>query len=173
MMAFLLLIRMGLLVVVTAALPIAGAAEGTKIGSQAYENGGLDVGVPAVQTGRIVRDRRQCFSCNPHPRVRTTEARSPPLSERCCCARQHWCCPRLMRLIVPAVGEIGGGGSGAGCGGRSCRGRRARGGMVATGGASGAAGAGAGGDCRRRWGRHGRWWPRTWCCTSQFRHRRR
>jgi hypothetical protein len=53
--------------------------------------------------------------------------------------------PALMRLIVPAVGEIGGGGSGlAAAAGVAAVGAQV-GGMVATGGASGAAGAGAGG----------------------------
>ncbi len=56
-MAFLLLMRMGLLVVITAALPIAGAAGGTKIGSQAYEKMIAWTRVLAVQAGRLVRDR--------------------------------------------------------------------------------------------------------------------
>lgn len=146
-MAFLLLIRMGLLVVVTAALPIAGAAGGTKIGSQAYEKmvawtlafllfkpvGSFVIGVAAM-----------LFMQSAPSREDNGGAITAVVGALLLCSAAL-VLPSLMRLIVPAVGEIGGGGSGmAAAAGVAAVGAQV-GGMVATGGASGAAGAGAGG----------------------------
>ncbi|WP_072691492.1 hypothetical protein [Rhodococcus marinonascens] len=146
MMAFLLLMRMGLLVVIAAALPIAGAAGGTKIGSQAYEKmiawtiafllfkpvGSFVIGVAAMlflQSAPSSDDNGGALTAVVGALLLCSAA---------------LVLPSLMRLIVPAVGAVGGGGSGvAAAAGAAAVGAKV-GGMVATGGASAGAGAASG-----------------------------
>ena len=143
-MAFLLLMRMGLLVVITAALPIAGAAGGTKIGSQAYEKmiawtlafmlfkpvGSFVIGVAAM-----------LFMQSAPSREENGGAMTALIGALLLCSAAL-VLPSLMRLIVPAVGAVGGGGSGmAAAAGAVALGAKV-GGMVATGGASGGAAVG-------------------------------
>lgn len=143
-MAFLLLMRMGLLVVITAALPTAGAAGGTKIGSQAYEKmvawtlalllfkpvGSFVIGVSAM-----------LFMQSAPSRDENGGAMTSLIGALLLCSAAL-VLPALMRLIVPAVGELGGGGSGlAAAAGLVAVGAKV-GGMVATGGASAGASGG-------------------------------
>ncbi|MFZ2178837.1 MAG: hypothetical protein WAW17_33355 [Rhodococcus sp. (in: high G+C Gram-positive bacteria)] len=146
MMAFLLLMRMGLLVVITAALPIAGAAGGTKIGSQAYEKmiawtlafllfkpvGSFVIGVAAM-----------LFMQSAPSRDENGGAMTALIGALLLCSAAL-VLPSLMRLIVPAVGAVGGGGSGlATAAGIAAVGAKV-GAMAATGGASAGAGATSG-----------------------------
>ncbi|WP_372462410.1 hypothetical protein [Rhodococcus pyridinivorans] len=146
MMAFLMLLRTGILVLMAAALPIAGAAGGTKVGSQAYEKmlawtiafllvkpvGAFVIGVSAIlflEATPTITDPENGDGFMALSGVITLCAAALVL-------------PALMRLIVPNVGALGGGGSGlaaaAGLVGLLGGGAKAAG-MVATGGASGAA----------------------------------
>lgn len=144
-MAFLLLMRMGLLVVICAALPIAGAAGGTKVGSQAYEKmiawtlafllfkpvGSFVIGVAAM-----------LFMQSAPSREDNGGAMTALIGALLLCSAAL-VLPSLMRLIVPAVGAMGGGGSGmAAMAGAVAVGAKV-GGMLATGGASGASGVAA------------------------------
>ncbi|KAF0956834.1 hypothetical protein [Rhodococcus sp. T7] len=144
-MAFLLLMRMGLLVVITAALPIAGAAGGTKIGSQAYEKmiawtlafllfkpvGSFVIGVAAM-----------LFMQSAPSRDENGGAMTALIGALLLCSAAL-VLPSLMRLIVPAVGSLGGGGSGlAAAAGLAAVGAKV-GGAIATGGASAGASGGA------------------------------
>lgn len=137
-MAFLLLMRMGLLVVICAALPIAGAAGGTKVGSQAYEKmiawtlafllfkpvGSFVIGVAAM-----------LFMQSAPSREDNGGAMTALIGALLLCSAAL-VLPSLMRLIVPAVGAMGGGGSGmAAMAGAVAVGAKV-GGMLATGGAS-------------------------------------
>jgi hypothetical protein len=138
-----------LLVVITAALPIAGAAGGTKIGSQAYEKmiawtlafllfkpvGSFVIGVAAM-----------LFMQSAPSRDENGGAMTALIGALLLCSAAL-VLPSLMRLIVPAVGSLGGGGSGlAAAAGLAAVGAKV-GGMVATGGASaGASGGAAAGD---------------------------
>ncbi|WP_041814288.1 hypothetical protein [Rhodococcus erythropolis] len=143
-MAFLLLMRMGLLVVICAALPIAGAAGGTKIGSQAYEKmiawtlafllfkpvGSFVIGVAAM-----------LFMQSAPSREDNGGAMTALIGALLLCSAAL-VLPSLMRLIVPAVGAMGGGGSGlAAAAGAAAVGAKV-GGMLATGGATAGADAG-------------------------------
>ncbi len=138
-MAGLLLLRSGLLIVVTAAMPIAAAAGGTKVGSQAFDKmlawaiafllfkpvGSLILGVAAMTfaaAGKFEDDG-------------TSSLVGVLLLAGCA-----FVMPAIMRLIAPAVGAVGGGGSGAAAAAGVA--------TVAVGGAklaAGGAGAGAGG----------------------------
>lgn len=144
-MAFLLLMRMGLLVVICAALPIAGAAGGTKIGSQAYEKmiawtlafllfkpvGSFVIGVAAM-----------LFMQSAPSREENGGAMTALIGALLLCSAAL-VLPSLMRLIVPAVGAMGGGGSGlAAAAGVVAVGAKV-GGMMATGGASAGADVGS------------------------------
>lgn len=144
-MAFLLLMRMGLLVVICAAIPIAGAAGGTKIGSQAYEKmlawtlafllfkpvGSFVIGVAAM-----------LFMQSAPSREDNGGAMTALIGALLLCSAAL-VLPSLMRLIVPAVGAMGGGGSGlAAAAGAAAVGAKV-GGMMATGGASAGASGGA------------------------------
>lgn len=144
-MAFLLLMRMGLLVVICAALPIAGAAGGTKIGSQAYEKmiawtlafllfkpvGSFVIGVAAM-----------LFMQSAPSRDENGGAMTALIGALLLCSAAL-VLPSLMRLIVPAVGAMGGGGSGlAAAAGAAAVGAKV-GGMMATGGASAGADVGS------------------------------
>ncbi|REK78072.1 hypothetical protein DVG80_32470 [Rhodococcus erythropolis] len=146
-MAFLLLMRMGLLVVICAALPIAGAAGGTKIGSQAYEKmiawtlafllfkpvGSFVIGVSAM-----------LFMQSAPSRDENGGALTAIVGALLLCSAAL-VLPALMRLLATAVGAVGGGGSGmAAAAGAAAVGMKV-GGMVATGGASAGAGAAGGG----------------------------
>ncbi|MEE2034649.1 hypothetical protein [Rhodococcus chondri] len=142
MMAFLMLLRTGLLVLMAAALPIAGAAGGTKVGSQAYEKmlawtiafllvkpvGAFVIGVSAIlflKATPTITDPENGDGFMALSGVITLCAAALVL-------------PALMRLIVPNVGALGGGGSGmAAAAGAAAVGAKV-GGMIATGGASGA-----------------------------------
>ncbi|QQM55689.1 hypothetical protein [Rhodococcus pyridinivorans] len=145
-MAFLMLLRTGILVLMAAALPIAGAAGGTKVGSQAYEKmlawtiafllvkpvGAFVIGVSAIlflESAPTLTDP-------------TGEDGFMALSGVITLCAAALVLPALMRLIVPNIGALGGGGSGlaaaAGLVGLLGGGAKAAG-MVATGGASGAA----------------------------------
>lgn len=145
-MAFLLLMRMGLLVVICAAIPIAGAAGGTKIGSQAYEKmiawtlafllfkpvGSFVIGVAAM-----------LFMQSAPSREENGGAMTALIGALLLCSAAL-VLPSLMRLVTPAVGAMGGGGSGlAAAAGVAAVGAKV-GGMIATGGAS--AGASGGGS---------------------------
>ncbi|MBX4171669.1 hypothetical protein K3M35_23990 [Rhodococcus sp. DMU2021] len=145
-MAFLMLLRTGILVLMAAALPIAGAAGGTKVGSQAYDKmlawtiafllvkpaGAFVIGVSAI------------LFLNATPTVTDPESGDGlmALSGVILLSATALVLPALMRLIVPNIGALGGGGSGlaaaAGLVGLLGGGAKAAG-MVATGGASGAA----------------------------------
>nr|WP_260325615.1 hypothetical protein [Rhodococcus aetherivorans] len=143
MMAFLMLLRTGILVLMAAALPIAGAAGGTKVGSQAYEKmlawtiafllvkpvGAFVIGVSAIlflEATPTITDPENGDGFMALSGVITLCAAALVL-------------PALMRLIVPNVGALGGGGSGlAAAAGAAAVGAKV-GGMIATGGASGAA----------------------------------
>ncbi|UIR39707.1 hypothetical protein LZP97_26335 (plasmid) [Rhodococcus sp. DMF-1] len=143
MMAFLMLLRTGILVLMAAALPIAGAAGGTKVGSQAYEKmlawtiafllvkpvGAFVIGVSAIlflEATPTITDTEHADGFMALSGVITLCAAALVL-------------PALMRLIVPNVGALGGGGSGmAAATGAAAVGAKV-GGMIATGGASGAA----------------------------------
>ncbi|MBX4171898.1 hypothetical protein K3M35_25265 [Rhodococcus sp. DMU2021] len=143
MMAFLMLLRTGILVLMAAALPIAGAAGGTKVGSQAYEKmlawtitfllvkpvGAFVIGVSAIlflEATPTITDPENGDGFMALSGVITLCAAALVL-------------PALMRLIVPNVGALGGGGSGlAAAAGAAAAGAKV-GGMIATGGASGAA----------------------------------
>ncbi|WP_277371993.1 hypothetical protein [Rhodococcus rhodochrous] len=143
MMAFLMLLRTGILVLMAAALPIAGAAGGTKVGSQAYEKmlawtiafllvkpvGAFVIGVSAIlflEATPTITDPENGDGFMALSGVITLSAAALVL-------------PALMRLIVPNVGALGGGGSGlAAAAGVAAVGAKV-GGMIATGGASGAA----------------------------------
>ncbi len=143
MMAFLMLLRTGILVLMAAALPIAGAAGGTKVGSQAYEKmlawtiafllvkpvGAFVIGVSAIlflEATPTITDPENGDGFMALSGVITLCAAALVL-------------PALMRLIVPNVGALGGGGSGlAAAAGVAAVGAKV-GGMIATGGASGAA----------------------------------
>ncbi|WP_418346086.1 hypothetical protein [Rhodococcus pyridinivorans] len=143
MMAFLMLLRTGILVLMAAALPIAGAAGGTKVGSQAYEKmlawtiafllvkpvGAFVIGVSAIlflEATPTITDPENGDGFMALSGVITLSAAALVL-------------PALMRLIVPNVGALGGGGSGlAAAAGAAAVGAKV-GGMIATGGASGAA----------------------------------
>lgn len=143
-MAFLLLMRMGLLVVICAAIPIAGAAGGTKIGSQAYEKmiawtlafllfkpvGSFVIGVAAM-----------LFMQSAPSRDDNGGAMTALIGALLLCSAAL-VLPSLMRLVTPAVGAMGGGGSGlAAAAGAAAVGAKV-GGMIATGGASAGAGGG-------------------------------
>lgn len=143
MMAFLMLLRTGILVLMAAALPIAGAAGGTKVGSQAFEKmlawtiafllvkpvGAFVIGVSAIlflEATPTITDPDNGDGFMALSGVITLCAAALVL-------------PALMRLIVPNVGALGGGGSGmAAAAGAAAVGAKV-GGMIATGGASGAA----------------------------------
>ncbi|WP_330767003.1 hypothetical protein [Rhodococcus sp. M8-35] len=143
MMAFLMLLRTGILVLMAAALPIAGAAGGTKVGSQAFEKmlawtiafllvkpvGAFVIGVSAIlflEATPTITDPENGDGFMALSGVITLCAAALVL-------------PALMRLIVPNVGALGGGGSGmAAAAGAAAVGAKV-GGMIATGGASGAA----------------------------------
>ncbi|MDV6296501.1 proline-rich domain-containing protein [Rhodococcus aetherivorans] len=143
MMAFLMLLRTGILVLMAAALPIAGAAGGTKVGSQAFEKmlawtiafllvkpvGAFVIGVSAIlflEATPTITDPENGDGFMALSGVITLCAAALVL-------------PSLMRLIVPNVGALGGGGSGmAAAAGAAAVGAKV-GGMIATGGASGAA----------------------------------
>ncbi|MDO1481545.1 hypothetical protein [Rhodococcus ruber] len=143
MMAFLMLLRTGILVLMAAALPIAGAAGGTKVGSQAYEKmlawtiafllvkpvGAFVIGVSAIlflEATPTITDPENGDGFMALSGVITLCAAALVL-------------PALMRLIVPNVGALGSGGSGlAAAAGAAAVGAKV-GGMIATGGASGAA----------------------------------
>ncbi|MGV9949829.1 hypothetical protein [Rhodococcus aetherivorans] len=143
MMAFLMLLRTGILVLMAAALPIAGAAGGTKVGSQAYEKmlawtiafllvkpvGAFVIGVSAIlflEATPTITDPENGDGFMALSGVITLCAAALVL-------------PALMRLIVPNIGALGGGGSGmAAAAGAAAVGAKV-GGMIATGGASGAA----------------------------------
>ena len=146
-MAFLLLMRTGLLVIVCAALPIAGAAGGTKIGSQAYEKmiawtlafllfkpvGSFVIGVAAM-----------LFMQSAPSREENGGALTAIVGALLLCSAAL-VLPALMRLLATAVGAVGGGGSGmAATAGAAAVGMKV-GGMIATGGASAGAGAAGGG----------------------------
>ncbi|WP_301850168.1 hypothetical protein [Rhodococcus pyridinivorans] len=142
-MAFLMLLRTGILVLMAAALPIAGAAGGTKVGSQAYEKmlawtiafllvkpvGAFVIGVSAIlflESAPTLTDP-------------TGEDGFMALSGVITLSAAALVLPALMRLIVPNIGALGGGGSGlAAAAGTAAVGAKV-GGMIATGGASGAA----------------------------------
>ncbi|EME65052.1 putative integral membrane protein [Rhodococcus ruber BKS 20-38] len=147
MMAFLMLLRTGILVLMAAALPIAGAAGGTKVGSQAFEKmlawtiafllvkpvGAFVIGVSAIlflEATPTITDPENGDGFMALSGVITLCAAALVL-------------PALMRLIVPNVGALGGGGSGmAAAAGAAAAGAKVGakvGGMIATGGASGAA----------------------------------
>ncbi|MFK4362308.1 hypothetical protein [Rhodococcus sp. 27YEA6] len=143
-MAFLLLMRMGLLVVICAAIPIAGAAGGTKIGSQAYEKmiawtlafllfkpvGSFVIGVAAM-----------LFMQSAPSRDENGGAMTALIGALLLCSAAL-VLPSLMRLVTPAVGAMGGGGSGmAAAAGAAAVGAKV-GGMIATGGASAGASGG-------------------------------
>ena len=143
MMAFLMLLRTGILVLMAAALPIAGAAGGTKVGSQAFEKmlawtiafllvkpvGAFVIGVSAIlflEATPTITDPGNGDGFMALSGVITLCAAALVL-------------PALMRLIVPNVGALGGGGSGAAAAmGAAAVGAKV-GGMITTGGASGAA----------------------------------
>lgn len=147
MMAFLLLMRMGLLVVVSAALPIAGAAGGTKIGSQAYEKmiawtlafllfkpvGSFVIGIAAMLFMQSAPSRDSAGGA------------MTALVGAMLLGSAALVLPSLMRVIVPAVGAVGGGGSGVATTTAVASGAAQVGGLVASGGASAGAGAAAGG----------------------------
>lgn len=148
-MAFLLLMRTGFLVVLSAALPIAAAAGGTKVGAQSYEKmlawvvaflllkpvGAFVIGVSAMMFMKAAPS-------DPENGGAMTAVVGVLLL-----ASVAFVLPALMRLIVPAIGALGGGGSGlAAAAGAAAVGAKV-GGMVASGGASAGAGGmgGAGG----------------------------
>lgn len=146
MMAFLLLMRMGLLVVVSAALPIAGAAGGTKIGSQAYEKmiawtlafllfkpvGSFVIGIAAMLFMQSAPSRDSAGGA------------MTALVGAMLLGSAALVLPSLMRVIVPAVGAVGGGGSGVATTTAVASGAAEVGGMVASGGASAGAAGSAG-----------------------------
>ncbi|KDE10048.1 hypothetical protein [Rhodococcus aetherivorans] len=144
-MAFLMLLRTGILVLMAAALPIAGAAGGTKVGSQAFEKmlawtiafllvkpvGAFVIGVSAIlflEATPTITDPENGDGFMALSGVITLCAAALVL-------------PSLMRLIVPNIGALGGGGSGlaaaAGLAGVVGAGAKTAG-MIASGGASGA-----------------------------------
>ncbi len=72
-MAFLMLMRTGFLVLMAAALPIAGAAGGTKIGSQAFDKmiAWTIAWLLVKPVGAFVMAARRCCSSRRHRRSRT------------------------------------------------------------------------------------------------------
>lgn len=145
MMAALLLLRMGWLVVITAALPIAGAAGGTKIGSRSYEKmiawtlaallfkpvGSFVIGVAAM-----------LFMQSAPAREDNGGAMTALIGVLLLCSAAL-VLPMLMRLIVPDVSAVGGGGSGAAIGAAAVAVGAQVGAAAATGGASAGAGGAA------------------------------
>lgn len=115
-MAFLMLMRTGFLVLMAAALPIAGAAGGTKVGSQAFDKmiswtiawllvkpvGAFVIGCSAM-----------LFIEAADPRTGDAMMALTGVILLCAAALVL---PALMRMIVPNVGALGGGGSGAAAG---------------------------------------------------------
>ena len=148
-MAFLMLLRTGFLVLMTAALPIAGAAAGTKVGSQAYDKmlAWTIAWLLVKPVGAFVIGCAAMLFLNATPPINDPENGDAlmALSGVILLCAAALVLPSLMRLIVPNVGALGGGGSGmAAAAGAVALGAKV-GGMIATGGAGGAgAGAGAG-----------------------------
>lgn len=145
-MAFLLLMRMGFLVVISAALPIAATAGGTKIGSQAYEK--MIAWTLAFllfkPVGSFVIGTAAVLFLQSAPSQEENGGALTAIVGAFLLASAALVLPALMRLIVPAMGSVGGGGSGmAAATGAAAVGAQV-GGMVATGGASGGASAGGG-----------------------------
>lgn len=140
MMAFLMLLRTGFLVMMTVALPIAGAAGGTKVGSQAFDKmlSWTIAWLLVKPVGAFV------IGCAAILFVEATPTISDPengdglmaLSGVILLCAAALVLPSLMRLIVPNVGALGGGGSGAataaGIAGAVAMGAK----LAATGGAS-------------------------------------
>lgn len=148
-MAFLMLLRTGFLVLMTAALPIAGAAGGTKVGSQAFDKmiAWTIAWLLVKPVGAFVIGCAAILFLNATPTIHDPENGDAlmALSGVILLCAAALVLPALMRLIVPNVGALGGGGSGmAAAAGALAVGAKV-GGMLATGGASGVgAGGGAG-----------------------------
>ncbi|NKT45989.1 hypothetical protein GS676_24510 [Rhodococcus hoagii] len=119
-MAFLMLMRTGFLVLMAAALPIAGAAGGTKIGSQAFDKmiAWTIAWLLVKPVGAFV------IGCSAMLFLKATPTISNPdngdalmaLTGVILLCAAALVLPSLMRMIVPNVGALGGGGSGAAAG---------------------------------------------------------
>lgn len=140
---FLLVIRQAMLIVVMALMPIAATWAGTGPGSQAYQKlqGWVIAFLLFKPVGALVYV------------VAFTAAGTPTQDEQMkllgivLFTMTAFVLPSLMKLVAPAIGAMGGGGSGLAAAGMVAGAALAAGkvaGMAATGGASGAAGAGAG-----------------------------
>lgn len=146
-MAFLMLLRSGFLVLMAAALPIAGSAGGTKVGSQAYDKmlAWTFAFLMVKPVGAFVIGVSGMLFLEATPPITDPEEGDGlmALTGVIMLCAAALVLPALMRLIVPNIGALGGGGSGmAAAAGAVALGAKV-GGMIATGGASGA-GAGAG-----------------------------
>ncbi|MCE5292021.1 MAG: hypothetical protein LLG14_22650 [Nocardiaceae bacterium] len=110
---FLLLLRSGMLIVITAAMPIAATASGTNVGSQSFEKmlswaiafllfkpvGSLVIGVAWITFQRATDNG-------------TDSDPATVLIGALLLCSSAFVLPSLMRLIAPAVATLGGGGSG-------------------------------------------------------------
>ncbi|MGW4482097.1 hypothetical protein [Rhodococcus triatomae] len=138
-MAFLMLMRTGFLVLMAAALPIAGAAGGTKVGSQAFDKmiAWTIAWLLVKPVGAFVIGCSAMLFLKATPTITDPEQGDAMMALTgvilLCAAALVL--PALMRMIVPNVGALGGGGSGAAAG--------AAAGALAMKGASLAAGGGA------------------------------
>jgi type IV secretion system protein TrbL len=144
---FLLLLRSGLLIVITAAMPIAAAASGTGTGSQSFDKmlswaiafllfkpvGSLVIGVAWITFQRATDNG-------------TDSDPATVLIGALLLCSTAFVLPSLMRLIAPAVATLGGGGSGmaAAAGAAAVVGGAVKAGTGAVSMAAGAASGGAG-----------------------------
>lgn len=137
---FLLVMRQAMLIVVMAMIPIAATWAGTGPGSQAYQKlqGWVIAFLLFKPVGALVYV------------VAFTAAGTPSQDPQMkllgivLFTMAAFVLPSLMKLVAPAIGAMGGGGSGLAAAGMVAGAAVAVGSLVATGGASGAAGAGAG-----------------------------
>lgn len=146
-MAFLMLLRTGFLVLMAAALPIAGAAGGTKIGSQAFDKmiAWTIAWLLVKPVGAFV------IGCSAMLFLKATPTITDPdngdalmaLSGVILLCSAALVLPALMRMIVPNVGALGGGGSGVAAAAGVAAGAAKVAGMVATGGTGAGTGAAA------------------------------
>lgn len=119
-MAFLMLMRTGFLVLMAAALPIAGAAGGTKVGSQAFDKmiAWTIAWLLVKPVGAFVIGCSAMLFLKATPTITDPENGDAMMALTgvilLCAAALVL--PSLMRMIVPNVGALGGGGSGLAAG---------------------------------------------------------
>ncbi|WP_254699380.1 hypothetical protein [Rhodococcus sp. SGAir0479] len=119
-MAFLMLMRTGFLVLMAAALPIAGAAGGTKVGSQAFDKmiAWTIAWLLVKPVGAFVIGCSAMLFLKATPTITNPENGDAMMALTgvilLCAAALVL--PSLMRMIVPNVGALGGGGSGLAAG---------------------------------------------------------